>query len=78
VLAGAALKALGRTAEARAALELGLKMDPQSELARSQLAELNSVHERLRAVLAFANVMRRKKESTANLSRVHAAFPKGQ
>jgi Tfp pilus assembly protein PilF len=44
VLAGAALKALGRPAEARAALERGLKMDPQSELARSQLAELNSDH----------------------------------
>jgi tetratricopeptide (TPR) repeat protein len=40
VLAGAALKALGRTAEARVALELALKMDPESELARSQLAEL--------------------------------------
>ena len=41
VLAGAALKALGRTTEARVALELALKMDPESELARSQLAELN-------------------------------------
>jgi tetratricopeptide (TPR) repeat protein len=41
VLAGAALKALGRTVEARAALELALKMDPESELARSQLTELN-------------------------------------
>ncbi len=40
VLAGAALKALGRAAEARVALELALKMDPESELARSQLAEL--------------------------------------
>lgn len=40
VLAGAALKALGRTAEARVALERGLKMDPESELARLQLAEL--------------------------------------
>ena len=41
VLAGAALKALGRTVEARTALELALKMDPESELARSQLTELN-------------------------------------
>jgi tetratricopeptide (TPR) repeat protein len=41
VLAGAALKALGRTTEARLALELALKMDPESELARLQLAELN-------------------------------------
>lgn len=41
VLAGAALKALGRREEARVALELALKMDPQSELARTQLAELN-------------------------------------
>jgi tetratricopeptide (TPR) repeat protein len=40
VLAGAALKALGRNTEARVALELALKMDPASELARSQLAEL--------------------------------------
>jgi tetratricopeptide (TPR) repeat protein len=40
VLAGAALKALGRPTEARVALELALKMDPESELARSQLAEL--------------------------------------
>ena len=40
VLAGAALKALGRSAEARVALELALKMDPESELARLQLAEL--------------------------------------
>jgi len=41
VLAGAALKALGRTTEARLALERALKMDPESELARVQLAELN-------------------------------------
>ena len=40
VLAGAALKALGRPAEARVALERALKMDPESELARLQLAEL--------------------------------------
>jgi tetratricopeptide (TPR) repeat protein len=40
VLAGAALKALGRRDEARAALERALKMDPQNELAISQLAEL--------------------------------------
>lgn len=40
VLAGAALKALGRAAEARVALVRALKMDPQSELARLQLAEL--------------------------------------
>jgi len=39
-LAGSALKALGRQAEARAALERALKLDPQSELARLQLAEL--------------------------------------
>jgi tetratricopeptide (TPR) repeat protein len=41
VLAGAALKALGRTDEARVALERALKLDPQNELAISQLAELN-------------------------------------
>ena len=40
VLAGAALKALGRTNEARVALERALKIDPQNELAISQLAEL--------------------------------------
>jgi len=40
VLAGAALKALGRTAEATLALERALKMDPESQLARLQLAEL--------------------------------------
>ncbi|HEY6118810.1 MAG TPA: DUF5107 domain-containing protein [Pyrinomonadaceae bacterium] len=41
VLAGAALKALGHREEARVALEQALKMDPQNELARTQLAELN-------------------------------------
>ena len=40
VLAGAGLKALGRNDEARVALERALKMDPQNELAISQLAEL--------------------------------------
>jgi tetratricopeptide (TPR) repeat protein len=40
VLAGAGLKALGRTVEARAALERALKMDPGNELALAQLAEL--------------------------------------
>jgi tetratricopeptide (TPR) repeat protein len=40
VLSGAALKALGRTGEARVALERALKLDPQNELALSQLAEL--------------------------------------
>jgi tetratricopeptide (TPR) repeat protein len=40
VLAGAGLKALGRLDEARVALERALKMDPESELARLQLAEL--------------------------------------
>ena len=39
-LAGSALKALGRQTEARAALERAVKIDPQSELARLQLAEL--------------------------------------
>jgi len=34
------LKALGRTGEARVALERALKLDPQNELAISQLAEL--------------------------------------
>ncbi|HEY8560345.1 MAG TPA: DUF5107 domain-containing protein [Pyrinomonadaceae bacterium] len=38
VLAGAGLKALGRDREARAALERALALDPQSELAREQLA----------------------------------------
>ena len=40
VLAGAALKALGRNDEARVALERALKIDPENELAISQLAEL--------------------------------------
>ena len=40
VLAGSALKALGRNEEARVALERALKIDPQNELAISQLAEL--------------------------------------
>jgi tetratricopeptide (TPR) repeat protein len=40
VLAGAALKALGHTEAARVALERALKIDPQNELAISQLAEL--------------------------------------
>lgn len=40
VLAGAGLKALGRNDEARVALERALKIDPQNELALSQLAEL--------------------------------------
>ncbi|MFL6208658.1 MAG: DUF5107 domain-containing protein [Pyrinomonadaceae bacterium] len=40
-LAGAGLKALGRTAAARMALERALKLDPQNELARAQLGELN-------------------------------------
>ena len=39
-LAGAGLRALGRTAEARAALEQAVKLDPKSELALTQLAEL--------------------------------------
>jgi len=42
VLAGAALKALGRPGEARVALERALKIDPENELARSQLAELKA------------------------------------
>lgn len=40
VLAGAGLKALGRNDEARIAFERALKIDPQNELAISQLAEL--------------------------------------
>ncbi len=40
VLAGSALKALGRNAEARVALEQALKLDPQNELAATQLTEL--------------------------------------
>jgi tetratricopeptide (TPR) repeat protein len=40
VLAGAGLKALGHNEEARIALERALQLDPQSELARTQLAEL--------------------------------------
>ena len=40
VLAGAALKALGHPETARVALERALKIDPQNELAISQLAEL--------------------------------------
>ena len=43
VLAGAALKALGRREEARSALERALKIDPKNELAISQLAELQKV-----------------------------------
>ena len=41
VLAGSALKALGRSAEARVALERALKLDPKNELALVQLAELS-------------------------------------
>ncbi len=41
-LAGSALKALGRREQAKVALEKALKLDPQSELARLQLAELKS------------------------------------
>jgi tetratricopeptide (TPR) repeat protein len=39
VLAGAALKALGRTDEARVALERALKLDPQNELLKSFLPQ---------------------------------------
>jgi tetratricopeptide (TPR) repeat protein len=42
VLAGVALKALNRRDEARVALEKALKLDPQNELALSQLTELRS------------------------------------
>ena len=42
VLAGAALKALGRKEEARTALERALKIDPKNELAIAQLTELKS------------------------------------
>jgi Flp pilus assembly protein TadD len=42
VLAGAALKALGRKEEARTALERALRMDPKNELAIAQLAELKN------------------------------------
>jgi tetratricopeptide (TPR) repeat protein len=42
VLAGAGLKGLGRTAEARTALERAQKMDQTSELARALLAEMNA------------------------------------
>jgi tetratricopeptide (TPR) repeat protein len=41
-LAGAGLKALGRAAEARAAFERALKIEPQNELAKAQLAELST------------------------------------
>lgn len=41
-LAGAGLRALGRTEEARVALERALQLDAQSELARAQLAELRT------------------------------------
>jgi tetratricopeptide (TPR) repeat protein len=40
-LAGAGLRALGRTAEARTALERALELDPKSDLARAQLAEID-------------------------------------
>jgi tetratricopeptide (TPR) repeat protein len=40
VLAGAGLKALGKATEAVAAFERALKIDPQNEFAKSQLAEL--------------------------------------
>jgi tetratricopeptide (TPR) repeat protein len=40
-LAGAGLRALGREAEARAALERARARDPKSELARAQLAEID-------------------------------------
>ena len=45
VLAGAALKALGRTDEARIALERALKLDPHNELAISQLPGGPNSHE---------------------------------
>jgi tetratricopeptide (TPR) repeat protein len=40
-LAGAGLRALGRTDEARAALARALELDPASELARAQMAEID-------------------------------------
>jgi tetratricopeptide (TPR) repeat protein len=40
VLAGAGLKAIGRQTEARTMLERALSLNPQSELAREQLADL--------------------------------------
>ena len=49
VLAGSALKALGRNAEARVALEQALKLDPQNELALAQLAELKRGNENVGA-----------------------------
>ncbi len=39
-LAGAGLRALGRQAEAKAALERAIALDPKSDLARNQLAEI--------------------------------------
>ena len=41
-LAGAGLKALGKTTEARAALERALALEPQNELAQAQLRELKA------------------------------------
>lgn len=43
-LAGAGLKALGRAAEALAAFEHALELDPQNDLAESQLAELKGTN----------------------------------
>jgi tetratricopeptide (TPR) repeat protein len=51
VLAGAALKALGRNEAARVALERALKIDPQNELAISQLAELKRMNSTVGAAL---------------------------
>ncbi len=44
VLAGVGLKALGKTTDALAAFERALKIDPQNELAKSQLAELKETN----------------------------------
>jgi tetratricopeptide (TPR) repeat protein len=41
-LAGAGLRALGRAAEARAALARALELDPTSDLARAQMAEIDA------------------------------------
>jgi Flp pilus assembly protein TadD len=51
VLAGSALKALGRNEQARVALERALKLDPLNELAISQLAELKRTNSTVGAAL---------------------------
>lgn len=58
-LAGAALRALGRTNEAQVALEKALALDAQSELARTELAEIKKT----------ANTRQKPSEQTTGTAR---------